>query len=90
MAGYTPQVFSGISPAQYAKLLQKANASGIAMSGNTGHASRMGVEVEWNYSEEKQELVLTCLHAPFFVRAEDVNAKLQALVTETLSALPPN
>ncbi len=45
----------------------------------------MGVEVEWNYSEEKQELVLTCLSAPFFVSAHDVNAKLQALVRETLS-----
>ena len=86
MPRYTPQVFSSISPERYAKLMQKANAAGIAMSGNTGRASRMGVEVEWNYSEEKQELVLTCLHAPFFVSAEDVNARLQALVTDTLAS----
>jgi len=56
------------------------------MSGNSGRASRMGVEVDWNYSEERQELVLTCLKTPFFVKAEDVNAKLHALVSETLSA----
>jgi hypothetical protein len=85
VTGYAPQVFSGVSPAQYAKLMQKANAAGVPMSGNNGRASRMGVEVEWNYSEEKQELVLTCLSAPFFVSAHDVNAKLQALVRETLS-----
>jgi hypothetical protein len=56
------------------------------MSGNSGRASRMGVEVEWNYSPEKQELVLTCLHAPFFLKADGVNAKLQELVAETLKA----
>ena len=85
MAGYTPQVFSGITPAQYSKLVEKAKAAGVAMSGNTGRTSRMGVEVEWNYSEEKQELVLTCLRAPFFVSADDVNSKLNALVSETLA-----
>ena len=86
MAGYTPQVFSGVAPEQYSKLMEKANAVGIAMSGNSGRASRMGVEVEWNYSPEKRELVLTCLHAPIFLSADDVNAKLHGLVTETLTA----
>ena len=85
MAGYTPQVFSGITPAQYSKLMEKARTAGVAMSGNTGRASKMGVEVEWNYSEEKQELVLTCLRTPFFVSADDINAKLHALVSETLA-----
>ena len=56
------------------------------MNGNNGRATRMGVVVEWNYSEERQELTLTCLQTPFFVRANDVNAKLQALVNETLTA----
>ena len=56
------------------------------MNDNAGRASKMGVEVEWNYSPEKQELVLTCLQAPFFLGAEGVNAKLQALVTEALKA----
>ena len=86
MAGYTPQVFSKVSPEQYARLMSKANAAGIPMGDNTGRANRMGVEIEWNYSPEKQELVLTCLHAPFFLGAEGVNAKLQTLVTEALKA----
>ncbi|MGA7242151.1 MAG: hypothetical protein WBX19_03160 [Terracidiphilus sp.] len=59
---------------------------GVPMSGNSGRASKMGVEVEWNYSEERQELVLTCLRAPFFVSADDVNRKLHTLVSETLLA----
>ncbi len=86
MAAYTPQVFSGVTPAQYAMLMEKANAAGVPMSGNSGRASKMGVEVEWNYSEERQELVLTCLRAPFFVSAVDVNKKLHTLVSETLLA----
>ena len=86
MAASTPQVFTGITPAQYAKLTEKAKAAGMAMNGNNGRASRMGVEVEWNYSEEKQELVLICLKTPFFVSAQDVNAKLHALVNEALKA----
>ena len=85
MAGYTPQVFSGVAPHQYAKLVERANAAGVPMSGNTGRASRMGVEVEWNYSPEKQELALTCLSAPLFLSADVVNAKIQELVSESLS-----
>jgi len=66
--------------------MAKANAAGIPMNDNSGRASKMGVEVEWNYSPEKQELVLTCLQAPFFLGADGVNAKLQALVSEALKA----
>lgn len=66
--------------------MAKANAAGIPMNENTGRASRMGVEIEWSYSPEKQELVLTCLRAPFFLGADGVNAKLQTLVTEVLMA----
>jgi hypothetical protein len=86
MAASTPQVFSGVTPAQFAELTERARTAGVAMKGNNGRASRMGVEVEWNYSEERQELILTCLQTPFFVSAHDVNTKLHTLVNETLRA----
>jgi hypothetical protein len=86
MAAGTPQVFSGITPAKYATLMEKANNSGVAMSGNSGRATRMGVEVEWKYSPEQQELVLTCHRTPFFVSAEDVNGKLHELVKQALQS----
>jgi hypothetical protein len=86
MSASTPQVFSGITPSKYAALMEKANTAGVPMSGNSGRATKMGVEVEWNYSAEKQELVLTCHRTPFFVSAEDVNARLHALVHEALQA----
>jgi hypothetical protein len=86
MAAGTPQVFSGITPAKYATLMEKANNSGVAMSGNSGRATKMGVDVEWNYSPEQQELVLTCHRTPFFVSAEDVNGKLHELVKQALQS----
>jgi len=86
MAQAAPQVFSNITPEQYANLAAKAQAAGIDMSGNTGTASKFGVEVAWNYSAATQELTLQCLRTPFFVKTEDVNAKIQALVKETLAS----
>ena len=86
MGSYRPQTFSGISPAQLERLQEKADAAGVEMSGPTGRASKKGVEVEWSYSEQTQELTVRCVHTPFFVRAEDVNAKLRSLVDEALSS----
>jgi hypothetical protein len=86
MANSTPQVFTGITPSQYALLGEKAREAGIDVSGKSGRTKKMGVEVEWNYCEEKQELVLTCLQTPFFLSTENVNAKLRSLVNETLTA----
>ena len=78
------QVFSGISPAQFATLQVKAKAAGIDLGSNSGTASKFGVEVSWNYSPESQQLTLQCLSTPFFVKPEEVNAKIQALVKESL------
>jgi hypothetical protein len=80
-----PQVFSAITPAQYASLLQKAQAGGFNLSGNSGTASKFGVEVAWNYDSAKQELTFQCLSVPFFMKAEDVNARIEALVKQSLA-----
>jgi hypothetical protein len=84
MGHSAPQVFSGISPEQYAKLTVKAKAAGIDLGGNSGTATKFGVEMFWNYAPEAQELTLQCLRTPFFVKPEEVYAKLQALVKESL------
>jgi hypothetical protein len=86
MSSAAPQLFSNVSPSQFAQLTQKAQSAGIAISGNSGSASKMGVEVAWNYSPETCELSLQCLKTPFFIKAADVNQQIHALVTETLTA----
>jgi hypothetical protein len=85
MGQNTSQVFSGISPEQYAKLTAKAQAAGVGLNGNSGTATKYGVEVSWNYSPEAQQLTLQCLSTPFFVKPEEVYAKIEALVKESLS-----
>jgi hypothetical protein len=85
MTQSAPQTFSGITPERYASLLQKAQASGINLSGNSGTASKLGIEVAWNYSQATQELTFQCLRTPFFMKPQDVNARIESIVKETLA-----
>lgn len=85
MAGSAAHVFHGITPEKYARLVEKARGAGIEMQGNSGSATKFGVEVEWNYSPETQDLTLQCLRTPFFLTAADVDAKIQSLVTEAMA-----
>lgn len=80
----TPQVFSNITPEHYAALVQKASAAGISLAGNSGTASNFGVEVKWNYSPESRGLSFQVLSTPFFLNAESVNARIKAMVEETV------
>lgn len=85
MAAGEPQVFNGITPDQYAKLAEKARAAGIDVSGDSGTASKFGVEVTWNYSPADQVLTMQCLKAPFFMSRADVDARIQKLVQDSLA-----
>jgi hypothetical protein len=80
-----PQVFSGITPEQFAKLTEKAKDAGMDIQGNSGTATEFGVEVAWNYAPEAQHLTLHCLKTPFFISTAQVNARIQALVKESKS-----
>lgn len=80
------QLFSGITAAQFKKLIEKANAAGMEISGNSGRVNKMGIEIEWDYSEEEQQLKLTCLHTPFFVSSDSVNEKLRDVVNEAFAS----
>lgn len=78
------KIFSGIAPEHYAKLTAKAQAAGIDLSGNSGTATKFGVEIAWEYSPEARQLTLHCLRTPFFVKPEDVYSRVEALVKESL------
>ena len=58
MAGSAPQVFNGVTPDSYARLVDKARGAGIEMKGNSGTASKFGIEIAWRYSPEAQELTV--------------------------------
>ena len=80
MSNNAPQTFQGITPAQYAELVARANEAGLEISGNSGTKSKYGVEVAWNYAPESCELTIHCLRAPFFMSADEVDAKIRSLV----------
>jgi len=88
MNSSAPLTFKGITPGQYAVLVDKANAAGLALNGNSGTASRLGVEVAWSYTPESGLLSIQCLRAPFFMKAEDVNAKIEAVIRSAIAATP--
>ena len=85
MGQSAPQVFKGVTPEQYARLVEKAKVAGIDLTGPSGTASKFGVEVAWNYAADAQQLTLHCLKAPFFMSTKDVDAKIQTLVNESLA-----
>ena len=78
-----PLTFANITPQQFSVLTAKARAAGIDLDGNSGSASKFGVEVTWNYVPATQHLTLHCLRAPFFMKLADVNAQMRALVEST-------
>jgi hypothetical protein len=86
MSSSAALVFPSVTPAQFAQLVQQAQASGINLSGNSGSASKFGVEVSWNYSPDTQQLTLECLHTPFFVSRVDVESRLRSLVQQSLAS----
>ena len=85
MSAGTPQVFKGVTPEQYARLVEKARGAGIDLNGNSGTASKYGVEIAWNYVPDSQELTLQTLKKPFFMSVADVDGRIQSLVRDSLA-----
>jgi hypothetical protein len=80
-----PQVFAGITRAQYEILVEKIKAAGFDVTGDSGTATKYGVEIAWNYSPATLELSFQCLHVPMFMTVASIDARIQALVHEALA-----
>lgn len=76
-----PQIFDDVSASAWS-CLQTAVAEklGIAVSGDTGQAGKMGVTIGWNYDPAARRLVLTCLNKPFIVSCDYVNGQIAQAV----------
>lgn len=72
-----PQIFENVAPAAWS-CLQNAVAEklGIAVSGDSGQASKLGVTIGWSYDRVAQRLSLTCLDKPFIVSCDYVNGQI--------------
>lgn len=83
MAETEPLEFSGVTAAQYARLIDRAKAAGIEISGNSGTAQKFGATIAYHYEPEAQHLRLECTKTPFFMKTSDVYARLRLLVNES-------
>ena len=79
-----PQVFTGITPDQYARLVSKAREAGIDLDGYNGSVSKMGVEIAWSYDPVAQELTIQIIKTPLFMKPADMDARIQSLVRGAL------
>ena len=79
------QTFSGVTQDQFSGLMQKAQAAGIGISGNSGTASQSGVTMTWNYDPASQVLTIQCTDSPFFIPCATINSKINDLVKGALS-----
>jgi hypothetical protein len=80
MAGCDVQTFSGITPEHFACLLQKAQSSGINISGNSGTASQDGITIAWNYDPASQVLTIQCTEKPVFLLCGVITSQITDLV----------
>src|SRR4029077_8683494 len=67
------QTFNQITQDQFNCLVQKAGASGLPLTGNTGQATKNGFNVSWNYDPSAQVLEIQCLAEPFLVPCSAIN-----------------
>ena len=86
MAGCELQTFSGITQAHFACLLQKAQSSGINITGNSGAASGSGITVEWNYDPASQVLTIQCTDKPVFLGCGVITSQIRDLVNNCTGA----
>ncbi|MGD0734306.1 MAG: hypothetical protein ABR976_04125 [Terracidiphilus sp.] len=85
MSACPSQTFSNVTPEQFAGIEQKAQKSGVPITGNCGSASTFGGHFTWNYDPATRELTIKVTEPPFLMNCESVNAKISSLVANALA-----
>lgn len=73
--------FQGITPEHFASIAAEVKTeTGIAVSGNSGTASKMGFTVTWNYDPSDGSLTIQCTDKPWLCPASTVQSRITELV----------
>jgi hypothetical protein len=79
-----PQVFSGVSSAQFDCLVREAAAQNIAINGNQGTTvishGPVHAEISWNFDRVSQTLTLQYLNPGLLAGCDKVDGMLKQLV----------
>ena len=79
------QTFSSITQQQFDCIASKARSNGLAISGNSGTASKSGFEVIWNFDPANQVLEIQALKEPFYVSCSKINSTIHEIVDECVA-----
>lgn len=75
-----PLSFTGITQKKFASIQETAvNKTGLAIKGNSGEASKLGIDIAWNY-DGKSVLTFDIKHVPFIVSKQTVIDTIAKLV----------
>lgn len=81
------QTFSPITAADFAAIKAKAQTSlGLNIGAETGRASCMGADIEWEYDPGGQTLSIQANSKPFFVSWDFVSATIRGAILEALNS----
>jgi hypothetical protein len=79
------QTFTSVTQQQFDCIANKASSNGLAISGNSGIASKSGFEVSWNFDPANQVLEIQALKEPFFVPCSKINSTIHDIVDECVA-----
>ena len=82
MAEAEPLVIEGVTTSQYAQMVERAKAAGIAITGNSGTAQKYGAAIAYEYQPDTQVLRLECTKVPFFLTKNEVYGRLRTLMSK--------
>jgi hypothetical protein len=75
-----PQAFHSVTPAQFARIVEKAAAAGIRIDGSSGELSHLAITIRWRFESETGVFAVQCTRRPFMVSCAQINSRIKELV----------
>ena len=80
MSACSKQTFDNIDASAWDCLVRKAADFGIAITANSGQASKDGFTVAWTYDPTARTLELQCLDSPWWATCGLINGRIHEIV----------
>jgi len=78
--GCDAQVFTSVTPEQFARILKKAAESGLRLGGNRGELSHSGFSIAWHFDPDNNTFTVQCTKHPFLMPCTFINSRMHDLV----------
>jgi hypothetical protein len=78
--GCPPQVFTSVTPEQFARIMKTAAAAGLRLESNPGQISLSGFSVNWHFDPSKHTFTIQCTKCPLLTPCSLINGRIHELV----------